>query len=45
MGKITRDQGKAEDSEEYFASAGRLGKKDANIIALIGEAYLKMSES
>ncbi len=41
MGKLKLDKKNIEGSEEYFLSASRLGKKDAHIIALIGEAYLR----
>ena len=43
MGKIRLDQKNIEDSEEYLMSASRLGRKDAKIQALIGEAYLRSS--
>ncbi len=41
LGKLLLDQKKIGDSEEYFSSASRLGKKDDKVIALIGEAYLR----
>lgn len=41
LGKLLLDQKKIEESEEYFLSASRLGKKDDKIIALIGEGYLR----
>jgi tetratricopeptide (TPR) repeat protein len=41
LGKLMLDEKNIDASEEYFLSASRLGKKDDNIIALIGEAYLK----
>lgn len=40
-GKLLLDQNKIEESEEYFLSASRLGKKDDQILAFIGEAYLR----
>ncbi len=40
LGKILLDQGKTEDAEDYFASAMRLDKKNPEIYALVGDAYL-----
>ncbi len=41
IGKLLLDQGKADEAEENFQSAIRLDKKNPEIYALIGEAYLR----
>lgn len=41
IGKLLLDQGKAAEAEENFQSAVRLDKKNPEIYALIGEAYLR----
>lgn len=40
IGKILLDQGKTVEAEENFASATRLDKKNPEVFAIIGEAYL-----
>ncbi len=40
IGKLLLDQGKSAEAEEQFQSASRLDKKNPEIFALIGEAYL-----
>jgi len=40
LGKIKLDQGKTAEADEYFLSASRLDKKNPEIFALIGNAYL-----
>ena len=40
IGKLLLDQGKAAEAEENFASATRLDKKNAEIFAMAGNAYL-----
>jgi tetratricopeptide (TPR) repeat protein len=40
LGKIALDQGKTAEADEYFLSASRLDKKNSEIFALIGTAYL-----
>ena len=40
LGKLMLDQGKAVEAEEFFQSASKLDKKNPDIFAKIGEAYL-----
>ncbi len=40
LGKLMLDQGKISEAEEYFESASRLDKKNPEIFAMIGDAYL-----
>ena len=40
LGKLMLDQGKTVEAEEFFQSASRLDKKNPDIFAKIGEAYL-----
>jgi len=40
LGKLKLDEGKPAEAAEYFDSASRLDKKNAEIFALIGDAYL-----
>lgn len=40
LGKLMLDQGKTTEADEYFESASRLDKKNPEIFAMIGEAYL-----
>ena len=40
LGKLLLDQGKAAEAEENFSSATRLDKKNAEIFAMAGNAYL-----
>jgi len=40
IGKLLLDQGKTEEAQENFDSAIRLDKKNAEIYALVGDAYL-----
>lgn len=40
LGRLLLDQNKTEEAQEYFESAKRLDKKNPEIYALIGEAYL-----
>lgn len=41
LGKLLLDQGKTMEADEHFQSAVRLDKKNPEIYALIGEAYLR----
>ena len=41
LGKLLLDQGKTLEADEHFQSAVRLDKKNPEIYALIGEAYLR----
>ena len=40
LGKLMLDQGKVTEADEYFESASRMDKKNPEIFAMIGEAYL-----
>lgn len=40
LGKLMLDQNKLPEADEYFESASRLDKKNPEIFAMIGEAYL-----
>ncbi|MDZ4748593.1 MAG: tetratricopeptide repeat protein [Saprospiraceae bacterium] len=40
LGKLMLDQGKAMEAEEFFQSASKLDKKNPEIFAVIGDAYL-----
>jgi tetratricopeptide (TPR) repeat protein len=40
LGKLALDQGKTPEANEYFESAARLDKKNAENFAMIGDAYL-----
>jgi len=41
LGKILLDQGKDAEAQDYFESAMRLDKKNPDIFAMVGEAYLE----
>ena len=40
LGKLMLDQGKTMEAEEFFQSASKLDKKNPEIFAIIGDAYL-----
>jgi tetratricopeptide (TPR) repeat protein len=44
IGKLLLDQGKTAEAEENFTSATRLDKKNPEVFAIIGEAYLYSSK-
>lgn len=41
LGKLALDAGKTAEANEYLESAARLAKKNAEVFAMIGDAYLK----
>ncbi len=41
LGKLAMDAGKTAEANEYLESAARLAKKNAEVFAMIGDAYLK----